>query len=1072
MLLFPYVYKGNYMRKLLLLLIILISNISAGFNFGECSGSGTFEQQINKFNSFEDAITVGEIPKGIQGLHIELNSDNDVDIRLYAYNGDKIVHWPNGILNGPNKESTKYKEHLVTYSGYNGTDGKKGYEYIDVEGSTPTTFIMKAFGYKAGFATVNYSWSGKDNCSGSESGTGHFKQPILQKAINLVGTIPPHIKDVYIKLTSTKDLDIQLYSASGEAIIAWPNGKLSGPRKQSINYHGMRIEWSGYNGVDGNKGNEYIKISGETTQEFIMKVYGYQAGEADVDYSWGGQTTVDKTPPVITINGSNPLTLHVGENYKELGAKAVDETDGKVNIAISGSVNTTKVGKYIIAYTAVDKAKNIAKKQRIINVIAKPDTTPPKITLNGGNITIKVGQTYHELGVKAYDDIDGDISSKIVIYNGVNTNKAGIYYVKYSVSDKAGNKATAIRKVTVKKAITIVKKTFETRVSDGYDDAEEHSDGHISISSSDLEMTQEHDKQIVGIRFASVDVPQGATITKAYLQFQVDERSSTGTNLYITAQNSTDAEPFIKDKYNISHRSLLNNTVAWNPPAWNHIGEQSISQRTDDIKSIIQPIISKDSWSEGSPLVFVIKGSGKRVAESYNGDATSAPLLHIEYIVNSDSSTMAPNITLNGQSEVTILLNSQYNDAGAKAYDNIDGDISDKIVTKNYVNTHKIGTYNVVYSVVDSDGNSATATRLVHVVSGLTKDIFRKAPYLLYTGKNNQMLIVWQLKSKHSASVIWGKTTSYEEGSKSLSEYGNDHLEKALLDNLTPNSKYYYQISIDGKPAFMGSFRTGATDSTKKVSFYMYGDTRSDPKSHDLVARGVMNEIAKDPISATFIVSSGDLVSNGESESKWDSEFFDAKYSNLSNMFANLPYLASLGNHAGNGKLFAKYYPYPMYNANRFYYSFDYGPVHFTILDQFANYSKGSTQYNWIRNDLASSSKKWKIVLLHMPGWSAGGHGNNADVQNIIQPLCKQYGVSMVVAGHNHYYARADVDGVQHITTGGGGAPLYEPKSNHPKVLKYEKTYHFIKVTIDNNKLHFKAIRPNGLVIESVTISK
>ncbi len=1060
------------MKKILLLSLLTLKFLLAGFNFGECSGSGTFEQQINKFTSFEDAITVGEIPQGIQGLHIELKSDNDVDIRLYAQNGDKIVHWPNGILNGPQKESKKYKNHLVTYSGYNGVDGDKGHEYIEVDGSTPTTFIMKAFGYKAGFATVNYSWSGKDNCSASESGTGHFKQAILQKAINLVGTIPPHIKDVYIQLTSDKDLDIQLYSANGEAIIAWPNGKLSGPNKQSINYHGMKIEWSGYNGVDGNKGHEYIKISGETTQELIMKVYGYQAGYADVDYSWGGQTTADTTPPVITLNGSNPVTLYVGASYKELGAKAIDETDGKVNVTISGSVNTSKVGKYTITYTAVDKAKNIAKKQRVVNVVAKPDTTAPHITLNGGSITLKVGQSYHELGAKAYDNVDGDISNKITIYNGVNTHKAGIYYVKYSVSDKAGNKATAIRKVTVQKVATTIKKTFETRVSDGYDDAEEHSNGHISIGSSDLEMTQEHDKQIVGIRFASVDVPQGATITKAYLQFQVDESSSTGTNLYITTQNSTDAEPFSKDKYNISHRKLLSNSVAWNPPAWNKVGEQSLTQRTDNISAIIQPIINKSSWSNGNPLVFVIKGNGKRVAESYNGDPTAAPLLHIEYTLSSNSNTEAPKITLNGQNDVTILLNSTYHDAGAKAYDDIDGDISDKVVTKNYVNTHKIGTYSVVYSVVDSDGNSATATRVVHVVSGVAKDIFRKAPYLLYTGKNNQMLIMWQLKSKHSASIAWGKTTSYEEGSKSLSEYSSDHLEKALLDNLTPNSKYYYQISIDGKPAFMGGFRTGATSSTKKVSFYIYGDTRSDPKSHDLVAKGVMNEIAKDPSSATFIVSSGDLVSNGESESKWDSEFFDAKYTNLTNMFANLPYLASLGNHAGNGKLFAKYYPYPMYKANRFYYSFDYGPVHFTIIDQFTNYSKGSAQYNWIKNDLASSTKKWKIILLHMPGWSAGGHSNNKDVQNIIQPLCKQYGVSMVVAGHNHYYARAVVDGVQHITTGGGGAPLYDPKSNQPKVVKYEGTYHFIKVRIDNNKFYFKAIRPNGSVIESVTISK
>ena len=146
---------------------------------------------------------------------------------------------------------------------------------------------MKAFGYKAGFATVNYSWSGKENCSDPKSGKGNFKQEILEDAINLVETIPPNIQNVYVELNSNKDLDIQLYSSNGDAIVAWPNGKLSGPKRQTINYKSMQIEWSGYNGIDGQKGHEYIKIIGKTTHELIMKVYGYRAGYANVNYSWG-----------------------------------------------------------------------------------------------------------------------------------------------------------------------------------------------------------------------------------------------------------------------------------------------------------------------------------------------------------------------------------------------------------------------------------------------------------------------------------------------------------------------------------------------------------------------------------------------------------------------------------------------------------------------------------------------------------------------------------------------------------------------------------------------------------------
>lgn len=61
-------------------------------------------------------------------------------------------------------------------------------------------------------------------------------------------------------------MDIQLYdTATGTAIIAWPNGLLHGSSPASITYQDMDIEWSGYNGDGSNPGKEYIKITGATT---------------------------------------------------------------------------------------------------------------------------------------------------------------------------------------------------------------------------------------------------------------------------------------------------------------------------------------------------------------------------------------------------------------------------------------------------------------------------------------------------------------------------------------------------------------------------------------------------------------------------------------------------------------------------------------------------------------------------------------------------------------------------------------------------------------------------------------
>ena len=187
-------------------------------------------------------------------------------------------------------------------------------------------------------------------------------------------------------------------------------------------------------------------------------------------------------------------------------------------------------------------------------------------------------------------------------------------------------------------------------------------------------------------------------------------------------------------------------------------------------------------------------------------------------------------------------------------------------------------------------------------------------------------------------------------------------------------------------------------------------------------------------------------------------------------MLATAPYQSCIGNHEGSGALFVKYFPYP-FVAGR-YWSFDYGPAHFAIIDQYTSYGPGSAQLTWLQNDLASTNKPWKFICLHKPGWSAGGgHENNTSVQNYIQPLCVQYGVQILFAGHNHYYARAVVNNIQHITTGGGGAPLYQPNLNYPYIVAGASAYHFCKIEINNEILHFTAIKSTGEIIDTFTIT-
>lgn len=97
------------------------------------------------------------------------------------------------------------------------------------------------------------------------------------------------------------------------------------------------------------------------------------------------------------------------------------------------------------------------------------------------------------------------------------------------------------------------------------------------------------------------------------------------------------------------------------------------------------------------------------------------------YVSNDDSTTKTttkkkkdtqkPTITLIGDKEITIEQGSTYKDQGAKATDNIDGDITSKIKTSGKVDTEKVGTYKITYSVSDKAGNKSETYRTVVVTS-------------------------------------------------------------------------------------------------------------------------------------------------------------------------------------------------------------------------------------------------------------------------------------------------------------------------------------------------------------------
>ncbi len=173
----------------------------------------------------------------------------------------------------------------------------------------------------------------------------------------------------------------------------------------------------------------------------------------------------------------------------------------------------------------------------------------------------------------------------------------------------------------------------ESRVGGSSDDAEEAASGSMKLTSSDLELVFDSGgNQTVGMRFNGVNVPRGAVVLNAYVQFQVDETHSGDTSLTIHGEDIDHAPTFTSSGGNISSRTKTTASVPWSPVPWTARGEATADQRTPNLATIVQKIVSRSGWSSGNSMVLMVTGTGERVAESYNGDQNGAPLLHVEYV--------------------------------------------------------------------------------------------------------------------------------------------------------------------------------------------------------------------------------------------------------------------------------------------------------------------------------------------------------------------------------------------------------------------------------------------------------
>lgn len=199
-----------------------------------------------------------------------------------------------------------------------------------------------------------------------------------------------------------------------------------------------------------------VKITGEVNTDVLGSYTVKYSSKYILDYYIGEKTftaqkkrtvtVVDTAAPAIELQSTEGHYTLPGHSYEEEGYSASDNYDGDITAAV---IREEKDGK--VYYSVTDSSGN---KYEMVREIFYDDPIPPEITLLGDRdtVTITVGSGYEDTGCRASDNIDGDLTDKVITETDLNPEIPGEYSYTYTVTDGYGNTVTAKRPVTVKKA--------------------------------------------------------------------------------------------------------------------------------------------------------------------------------------------------------------------------------------------------------------------------------------------------------------------------------------------------------------------------------------------------------------------------------------------------------------------------------------------------------------------------------------------------------------------------------------------------------------------------------------------
>ncbi len=339
-------------------------------------------------------------------------------------------------------------------------------------------------------------------------------------------------------------------------------------------------------------------------------------------------------------------------------------------------------------------------------------------------------------------------------------------------------------------------------------------------------------------------------------------------------------------------------------------------------------------------------------------------------------------------------------------------------------------------------------------------------PWLLEPGER-QMTVAW-VSAAPSVGRVWFGT---RETDRFATEENATLEHRVLVAGLEPGTQYRYRIEAAVESG--GVFST-APPPDSPFSVLIYGDNRTNSGDHALLARAAAGEHAQ------VALHTGDMVANAGDNDLWRVWFAEER-----DLLSRTPLIPTVGNHeiTDQGVGYSKYFLRRDLPA---YHSVDYGPLHIAVLDSF-EMAAGATPHSagfsdaqkaWFEEDLRSVREGRHVwVLVHQGPYAhplhlrGAGHGGSEVIRQALIAGSKIHPIEAVIAGHEHFYERGEIDGLRYFVFGGGGAPLEDPDPSFPGVQVAQKALSYAVVQVCGCHVTGKVKDIAGQVLDSFRLS-